>query len=177
MQCDGCGYCLTVHNIICEFNCKLCKCSNFTICNNKEPYYILDFNRGVCNDCSVNFGKCIENPTSSIPKLVFSEDSFTCPVCLQISTKNVKNPRCSHYLCVTCMKAIYVYNISTDEFPKEPSFPHPEKENEYYENPEWFLHDKFVISWKKQMGSWNEDRMKYILTNKKYLKRCPICRS
>lgn len=175
MQCDGYGYCLSVHNIICEFNCKLRKCPNFIICNNKEPYYILEFNRGVCNDCSVNFGKCIENPTTSYPKLLFSDQSLSCPVCLQVSKNNVKNPRCSHFLCITCIKAIYVYSIN--EFPKEPSFPHPDRENEYYENPEWFLNDEFVIKWKKQWGSWNEDRINYILSNKKYLKRCPICRS
>ena len=174
MLCDGCGYCLTIHNIICEYKCKPRKCSNFIICNNREPYFILEFNRGVCNECSINFGKCIENPTSSEPKLVFSEKSAECPVCLQVSELNVKNPRCSHFLCVSCIKAIYWYDMN--EFPDKPKFPHAEKESEYYENPDWYLNDEFVVKWKKELGSWNEERINYVLDNKKYLKRCPLCR-
>jgi len=173
MQCDGCGYCLTVNNIVCMYDCKLKKCSNYTLCGNKSPFFLLDFNRGVCNECISKFGKCVENPTTSDPKLKFSHTEMECPVCLQNVKLSVKNPRCSHYICLSCIKAIYWIEY---EIPEKPEFPHPDKENEYYENPEWFLNDESVNDWKKKLGSWNEKRLEYIVQNKKYLKHCPLCR-
>lgn len=175
MQCDGYGYCLTVNNIVCMYDCKMKKCKNYFLCGSRAPKFLLEFNKGVCNECYTKFGRCIENPTLSDPKLQTIENKeYECPVCLQIVNFSVKNPRCIHYLCLSCLKAIYWVDF---EIPDKPSFPHPEKEAEYYENPEWYLNDESVSEWKKQLGSWNEKRMVYIVKNKKYLKHCPICRS
>ena len=174
MECDGSGYCLTVQ-MICEFNCKLQNCPNYIICSNTAPQFMLNFNKGVCNDCITKLGKCIENPTTSNPILSITDSIDDCPVCLQFKSKSVNNPRCSHKICIDCIKAIYWYE---DHLFRDliPVFPHTELEQTFIYEPELFINDKLVSEWKKQLGSWNEHRIEFVVNNKKYLKHCPICR-
>jgi len=177
MQCDGMGYCLTVRNLICTYECTPRECPNFLVCGNTEPQFILEFNRGVCNACTVSFGPNWENDAPSNPIL---EVDYTyhadadCPVCLLAKTPRIKNPRCSHYLCIACIRLIY----GLDGLPEgQPPFPGPEPtEEEYYARPNWFINDPLVQDWKRRMGSWNEERMRYVLTHSQYLKHCPLCR-
>lgn len=173
MKCDGLGNCLTNPNIICDLDCSLQQCPNFLICGNEEPYFMLIFNNGVCNECFSKFGPCIQNSNPSNPNLIFDYENFDCPICLQYVDVKVKNPRCDHCLCIKCMKGIYFTDI---EYPNEPQFPYPNTENEYYEDPNLFLNDIQVQLWKRSIGSWNEERVHYILENRKYLKHCPVCR-
>jgi hypothetical protein len=173
-QCDGSGLCLTT-KLVCHSGCTRRECPNTLICQNQEPQFILDFNNGVCNDCATHFGRSVENPTASNPILQFKDD-VDCPVCFQ-HLMGAKNPRCNHELCLKCLKAIYWYDDSFEDLVPRPQFPHPDQEDEYYEAPELFIHDQLVNMWKKQIGSWNEERIWYVMHNKKYLKHCPICRA
>lgn len=178
MQCDGSGYCLTV-KLICNFNCKPKKCPNYIICNNKVPWFILEFNKGVCNECITRVGTCLENPTLSNPVLEFTQhilEPIECPVCFQSFNEGVKNPRCSHVTCISCLKAIYWYedNLFSE---LRPVFPEESgKEEDYLLEPNLYINDQLVNEWKRQLGSWNEFRINFVLNNKKYLKRCPLCR-
>lgn len=175
MQCDGFGYCLTNSILICDNNCSFEECPNFELCNNKEPLFILHFNGGVCNECITKFGPCSQNSASSNPILVFEyEDKFDCPICFKLVDLKVKNPRCNHFLCISCMKAIYY--SEEENYPNKPIFPHPKEEQDYYMNPDWYINDESVNKWKKDMGSWNKERVEYIINNTRYLKHCPICR-
>jgi hypothetical protein len=164
--------------MICQHHCRAEECPNYWICGNSAPLFMLEFNNGVCNDCITRLGKCPENSSPSDPILdhLELETPEDCPVCFQSVMNMVKNPRCCHALCLSCFKAIY---WSDDTLIQDlPSFPYSEqKEEEYYLDPNLFLHDPLVIRWKKQIGSWNENRIQYILENKKYLKHCPICRA
>jgi len=177
MQCNGSGYCLTsgVH-ILCDHRCMLQECPNYMICHNYAPLFMLEFNGGVCNDCVIHFGRCPENPTPSQPVLETIDDLEQCPVCLQSSTIGVQNPRCDHYLCVSCIKTIYWYEDTLlSEF--APVFPHsPDVEEDYYKDPNGYINDELITKWKKALGSWNEKRLQFVLENKKYLKHCPVCR-
>jgi hypothetical protein len=177
MQCNGSGYCLTSGiRILCDFGCSLQECPNYVICQNSVPLFMLEFNGGVCTDCSIRFGRCPENPNTSQPVLDMIDNLQECPVCLQSSAIGVQNPRCNHYLCVSCIRTIYWYEDNLlAEF--RPEFPHPSNiEEDYYNEPNLFVNDDLITKWKKALGSWNERRLKFVLENKKYLKHCPICR-
>lgn len=173
-QCDGSGLCLTT-KLICEFGCARRECPNTPICNNQEPQFILDFNNGVCTECITHLGRSPENPTPSRPILKFTQE-IECPVCFNVR-KGVQNPRCDHVLCIPCLKAIYWYDETIDGLIPRPQFPLPEQEEDYYHTPELFINDKLVNEWKTKIGSWNEERIWYVVHNKKYLKHCPICRA
>lgn len=164
MECDGSGLCLTTF-MICNFNCTQEECGNFFVCNNTAPRFILNFNNGLCNDCCTKFGA-----------VLFKVYNIDCPVCLQIKELGSTNPRCIHVLCISCLKSIYWDDPNISEFINEPKFPYPSLENDYYENPGEFINDELINSWKKNFGSWNSNRINYIFKNRKYLKRCPICR-
>jgi hypothetical protein len=178
MECNGFGYCLTTGaKVICNYDCQPQECPNFWLCSNQVPEFFLEFNQGVCNECVTHLGKCPENLNPSDPILEKKEEQSDCPVCLQEVSITVKNPRCSHYLCESCFKTIYWLDDIEYIDHTAPLFPYSEqKEEEYYQEPELFIHDQQVIRWKKELGSWNELRIQYILENKKYLKHCPICR-
>lgn len=173
-QCDGSGLCLTT-KLVCEFGCTRRECPNFFICGNEEPQFILDFNRGVCTECSTHVGRSLENGSPSNPVLQTKED-HECPVCFQ-TAQGIKNPRCNHYLCIKCLKAIYWYDDSLDGLIPRPEFPHVGQEDEFYEYPDLFVNDQLVNEWKQRIGSWNEERVWYVVHNKRYLKHCPICRA
>lgn len=138
---------------------------------------MLEFNRGVCNSCVVHFGRTIENPTPSNPVLarVQGDDVPDCPVCLtrDPETGGARGPRCDHYLCLECIRAIYTDPEATDLFPP---FPVPEWEEDYYADPNQFIHDDAIRAWRLQVGSWNVRRMQFVRTHRPYLKHCPLCR-
>jgi len=173
-QCDGSGLCLTT-TLVCDYYCKLIECPNAPICMNQEPQFILEFNNGVCTECVTRLGRSLENLSPSQPALEF-KDEIECPVCFQVRA-GAKNPRCSHYLCLICLKAIYWYDESLDGLIPRPEFPKPEQEEDYYSSPELFINDDLVNEWKRKIGTWNEHRVWYVIHNKKYLKRCPVCRA
>jgi hypothetical protein len=58
-----------------------------------------------------------------------------------------------------------------------PPFPLPsDQEDEYYDNPNVFLNDPTIQSWKLEMGSWRRQRLQFILQNQRFIKHCPVCR-
>ena len=175
MECDGNGYCLSVRNLVCTYECVAQECPNAFFCGNTAPQFLLDFNQGVCNSCIAHFGSCVENPTPSNPILqrVVDDDVPECPVCFTCDPTEggVRGPRCSHYLCLTCVRLIY-----TDHEGTFPPFPLPEVEDEYFADPTLFIHSDPIREWRKTIGSWNFKRMHYLARNRPYLKHCPLCR-
>lgn len=173
MQCDGNGYCLSVRNLICAYECEHVECPNFYLCNSKCPQFILDFNQGVCNECFVAFGNTVENPTPSNPILHRVEASDTeCPICLRVHPDGgFLNPRCTHFLCVDCIRELYMKEEDA------PPFPVHEQEELYHHDPALFLNDVRIREWKKVAGSWKFRLLLYRLEHRPYLKHCPICRA
>ena len=81
-------------------------------CNNVFPEQFINCwgGKGLCLNCDVNFGNW--NGGKSI--LVVSENKKECCVCFEEEI-HVTLPKCSHELCINCMKKIYFsytnYNI------------------------------------------------------------------
>jgi hypothetical protein len=163
MECDGHGYCLSMCQLVCVHECRLQECPNFKLCESEEPQFILDFNRGVCNSCTAHFGPYI---------LDIDEDRILeCPVCLSNTSHSIGLPRCTHRLCTECFRAIYF-----DDTSPFPLFPYPELEEEYFADPELFLHDEKVRAWRADVGSWKLRRLTFLAQQQPYLKHCPLCR-
>lgn len=172
MECDGNGYCLTVRGLVCTFGCVLQECPNYFLCKSECPQFILDFNQGVCSLCIASFGNCIENPTPSNPILARVTTTTTeCPICLTQGGEGALGPRCGHYLCTACIRALYM-----DDDTPLPPFPIPAREEEYFCDPALFLNDVQIREWKKVVGSWTLRRMLYRAQHRPYLKHCPLCR-
>jgi len=180
MECDGNGYCLSVRNLVCRLECVLQECPNAFVCGNREPQFILDFNQGVCNTCYSSFGNCLLNPTPSNPVLqrVEPEQAPECPVCMTQNTTEggALGPRCAHYLCLPCLRSIYLVAPDTEPFPPVPEFPVPDVEEDYFAEPDLFLHDERIRDWRSKIGSWNIRRLRYLKQHQPYLKHCPMCR-
>jgi hypothetical protein len=176
MQCDGSGYCLTVKALLCTHECRREPCPNVDLCGNEEPRFLLEFNRGVCNTCASAFGCSLENPSPSAdPVLPVSAPAADreCPVCLTNDVALWGQPRCCHMLCVSCLRVIYGW----ESLEEGPPFPLPsDQEDEYYDNPNVFLNDPTIQSWKLEMGSWRRQRLQFILQNQRFIKHCPVCR-
>lgn len=172
MECDGNGYCISNKSFICKYDCVLKECPNYFLCNTKCPQNILDFNNGVCFTCIEHFGKSFENDSRSNPILEV-DDCIDCPICFSENVEGIKNPRCKHYLCNSCFKIIYNFDVKYED---EPLFPFPDKEEEYYLDPDFFSEDIVINSWKKRWLSWNNEKRKKKL-GYNFIKHCPLCRT
>lgn len=101
-SCHGHGNCLNhIGSFHCSFNCRPFKCSNFLLCGQVEPLYLLEKHGGRCSFCDSVFQKNLE--------FYSSKEVNECPVCMDESkTILVKLPRCKHYICCSCFRTIYV---------------------------------------------------------------------
>lgn len=174
MECDGNGHCLTIRNLVCSYDCQLVACPNYFFCGNEVPQFFFEFHQGVCVECFNHFGKNIENCSDSNPILRSFDDPFQCPVCLCDfeSEQGVMGPRCDHIMCLDCLRNVYT---DTEEC-KYPPFPCPDLEQDFYADPDQFLNHQEIREWKKIVGSWKIQRLRFRMLNSPFLKRCPVCR-
>lgn len=194
MECNGSGHCLVVDNLlICKHDCKLTPCPNFPICDTACPRYILDFNSGVCFGCF------------KVDKLEFQEEkNWTCPICTISNKISVKLPKCSHKLCMNCVKRIYYPDFSdfpanTVESLQEPKFPYPDQEDDYFNsiipepkhsNSSSSPTESWVMNYDKKLEKWRNKWYRFLYKREVgnsenlgadgfigYIRHCPFCRS
>jgi hypothetical protein len=99
-------------------------------------------------------------------------DKIECPVCFE-TKKGISQPKCSHFVCIDCFKRCYYGDDSG-----EPSFPYPDIEEEYFEDPEnskWDLNYPLIKSYDIEWETWeNNNTQKY--NDEENLRLCPLCR-
>ena len=76
---------------VCQHNCKLAPCKNYTLCKQSRPQHLLDCYNGMCLDCAVYYGK------------LRYERRGDCPVCFE--PKDLVESVCGkHNICLDCWK-------------------------------------------------------------------------
>lgn len=169
MECNGSGHCLIVEKlVICNHECKLEKCPNFNICGTSCPRYILEFNSGLCFGCF------------NVGILGFQEEkNWYCGICTLGFQESVKLPKCSHKLCIECVKKIYYPSLWDEMQNPEPEFPYPELEEEYFQTLSdttvWTLPEHPKLSkWRTQ---WYGLSVRAGISREPtYIRHCPFCR-
>jgi hypothetical protein len=142
------------------------KCKNYEICDCVLPKWWFD-----CNGSYV----CICCDVQQYGELTFINNR-DCPICLDVK-RSVKLPKCSHTICTDCFKRTYQ---GDDDYNREnePTFPYPDKEDEYYdtqEDPKWETDYPLIRIHNEAWNKWDDERQeKY--NNEEYLRKCPICR-
>lgn len=160
-------------NADCKENCQAFKCYHYEICRQKEPLYILNQNQGICSECTKYFQGI---------KLDFKND-YKCSICLE-TRKCVSQPKCLHYLCVSCFRASYFTEESV-QWPEDPKFPYSKEiENEYDElNLNEKTKDSFMkkypllAKYEQSVNEWfaKKDRIMNLL--KTFVDPCSICKT
>lgn len=137
------------------------KCHNYTLCRNTLE---LDNPSPLCTCCRLLF------PDG---QLTFHEH-VNCPVCTEY-TRGVCQPHCEHALCIGCFQHCY-FNFTHHE----PTFPYPEMEEEYYDDPfhqRWDTHYPFIYDYLVKWLEWDNALEESENTrDKDFLRKCPLCR-
>lgn len=145
-------------------------CHNFRLCGNLLP---IQSESIICMYCRILFGTWDDE---KIGELEFYP-KVECIICTN-EGEGVKQPRCTHSICVPCFKRCY-YGIDSSD--SEPVFPYPEIEEEYYHdqhNPIWENEYPLILSYLRDWLEWdtglddNPNEQAY----ETYLKKCPLCR-
>lgn len=178
-NCKGDGMCLTQEDLnsytkdsdyICNYNCVPIKCPNYVICENSDPRWVLRCHNGLCTNCDISFGKW-----QGGKGILNMKDNEDCCICFEIK-KCISNPKCDHFICIDCFKRCY-YG-SNEDSNKEPPFPYPDKENDYFENsddPIW-SNDETIMKWNQEWIIWDDARTERSQNEHKILAKCPLCR-
>jgi hypothetical protein len=163
-------------------------CPNYIICDTTGNKDLFDCYGGTCLNCDVFFSR---------NKMEIKEN-IECSICADNELKNgIKNPNCSHVLCVEHMKEYYRNNkiaLSETDFDincelfensaniHPPEFPYDESiENAYdlgYDSHVDFENDELIIKYQNDLNNYNEIRDNWIENNcyNELLKKCPLCR-
>jgi len=151
------------------------KCKNFVVCGTTLPIWWFECKgQYLCTGCHMSFGSWGSGEHIHVGKgeLSFSSSKEECCICLEIAPA-VSQPRCDHYVCVSCFKRCH-YGEPRVEIP----FPYPEMEEEYFEdqdNPKWET-DYPLIEPYNQLCSQMEDEREERFAEEEHLRQCPICR-
>lgn len=141
------------------------RCNNYTVCETKLSTWHYHYYRNyLCCDCDRLFGKDLEFGAT-----------VECPFCLRETDESVKQPRCSHWLCITCFKRCYFNEYNREG---EPDFPYPEIEDDYYddqENPKWETEYPLIQVFNEQWSRWNREK-ESTYHREAYLRKCTLCR-
>lgn len=152
------------------------KCKNYIICQEVLPKWWFDCKRCyLCTGCHMMFGTWGSGENKHVGKGILEiSDNLECPICLEIK-ECISQPRCNHSLCISCFKRCHYGDENID---REPIFPYPDIEDEYYddtENIKWVNDYPLIKIYEEEWDKWdNENTEKY--NNETYLRICPICR-
>ena len=141
------------------------KCKNHEVCGTILPNWWWDCKHVyTCTTCNILFGK-----------ILTKIDSVECPLCLECK-QGITYPNCDHAICIDCFKRCFYGDKCLEN---EPTFPYPDIEDEYYEdphNPKWKKLDYVLIGmYHTNWNRWDENRMeKY--NHEYYLRKCSLCR-
>jgi hypothetical protein len=151
------------------------KCKNYELCNSLLPEWWFECKGNyLCTDCHMMFGTWGSGENLHTGKGILEiNNNIYCPICLECK-KGISQPRCEHFICIDCFTRCYYGN--TDE--KEPIFPYPDIEDEYYDdqkNIKWENDYPLIKTFHEEWNNWDDKRMeKY--DNEEYLRICPMCR-
>lgn len=184
MVCDGTGMCLIQGDDMryiqgtdnCQFNCRPVNCPNFKVCGATAPQRLLSCHHGLCTSCDVSFGTW-RGGTGSLDFEIIEE----CPVCLDENLEGVRQPACTHFVCVPCFKKMQGYDFECDI--PEPEFPvgiiDQADEDAFDANPEderW-AHNQVLQDYVHDHNLW-ENYYEYKLEeHTRNLAKCPLCRA
>jgi hypothetical protein len=172
--CDGSGYCLLQidinkyekpESIHCEHNCVPIKCSNYLICKEELPRWVMVLAKTggapIGFQCKLAFGN-----------LEF-RDNTECPICFE-TRMGVKQVNCEHTICIKCFHRC---NYTRDYIP-QPQFPYSSDIEDEYDNNHTDLrwtHDPLI---KKYNDDWilYELKVEEAEKNEACLRICSICR-
>jgi hypothetical protein len=149
------------------------KCKNYIVCKCVLPVWWWEC-KGcyICTNCDMMFGNWKSGNYVNTGKGILDRKGVQeCPVCLE-SKECISQPRCDHYVCFDCFKSCF-YKKEI----KEPDFPYPEIEDEYFDdedNDKW--KDYPLI--KKYNDEYNEllDEEDERYEKNGNLRLCPLCR-
>jgi hypothetical protein len=141
------------------------KCKNYIICEEVLPKWWFDC-KGcyLCTNCHMMFGTWESEMSNNLE----------CPICLEIK-ECISQPRCNHSLCIGCFKRCYYGDKNID---REPIFPYPDIEDEYYddiENIKWVNDYPLIKIYNEEWNKWDDENTKKY-ENEKNLRICSICR-
>ena len=162
------------------------KCKNYIVCGEELPDWWYECKgRYTCTNCDNSFGTwtgrdaqtgVVTNHTGKGELNV--TPSAECPICLE-TTVGVSQPRCDHYVCVTCFQRCYYGPKPT----VQPKFPYSNAILEEYEtmvegaSDEWLTRFPLVRQWEKQIEAcWDLDEERRAAESSS-LSKCPICRA
>ena len=153
------------------------KCKNHELCESVLPkwWYKCKGNY-LCTNCHMMFGTwgSGENAHTGNGILELS-DNLECPICFE-TKKGISYPRCEHAACIDCFKRCMYGDSDGDN---EPSFPYPDIEEEYGddpENPKWKNDYPLIKIHNEELNKW-DDKKNQKHENESNLRKCPLCRS
>ena len=169
LECNGKGNCLSkskgdewkFHNkVICKHGCQLIKCPNYLICHQVAPEWMLNCNSGRCMDSKICF------------KRTFTfQENILCVACKETKKIGSNQPKCEHFLCISCFRASY---CEENVFLPFPDFPYNKEIEELYNNtkddPKW-QKDKEMLIWTENVEFWYANHRAIIP-----LRYCPVCK-
>lgn len=153
------------------------KCKNYELCESVLPKWWFECKGNyLCENCHMMFGTWGSGEKAHTGKgiLEISNNIINCPICLE-GKKCISQPRCNHYVCISCFKRCY-YGDS-DSY-GEPIFPYPDIEDEYYddqENIKWMKNYPLIKIYNEEWNKWDDEKSKKY-ANEHNLRVCPICR-
>jgi hypothetical protein len=150
------------------------KCKNYIICECVLPKWWFDCKGSyLCTNCHMMFGTWKSGNDQHYGKGILEVNSnLECPICLEVK-ECISQPRCNHWLCISCFKRCYYGDDNG-----EPIFPYPDIEDEYYddsENIKWVNHYPLIKIYNEELDKFeHEQAEKY--NNEENLRICVICR-
>jgi len=151
------------------------KCKNYELCKEVLPKWWHECKGSyLCTNCHMMFGTWGSGENAHTGKGVLEiSNNLECPICFK-TKKGISYPRCEHTVCVDCFKRC-TYGDGTNE----PTFPYPDKEEEYGddpENPKWDSEYPLIKIHNEEWNKWDDKRIQKH-ENEQNLRKCPICRS
>lgn len=151
------------------------KCANYNICRGTSPDW---WHKEICVGCDLYFGSWKKG------KCILTRKNSECPICLE-EKECVEQPKCEHYICITCFRKIYLGEIDEDEVEqkigKEPEHPYEEILNENNLDYDDLLKDSRFDIDKSLIEQWEIEsdvyfRSKEMLSEQYCTCTCPLCR-
>lgn len=173
------------------------KCKNYIVCGTVVPDWWYECKgRYTCTNCDCSFGTWTgrDAKTGVLSYHTGKGElnvvpSAECPICFE-TTVGVSQPRCDHYVCVTCFQRCYYGPKPT----VQPEFPYSNAIQEEYETMsmllltggdrqhheravnEWITRFPLVRQWENQIQACC-DLDEELLAAESSIRRCPICRA
>ena len=141
------------------------RCINYHICETELSDWLRNGQEHKCEDCQEIFGKNKQKERTCIVK--------ECSGCQARGKRGVSLHQCKHELCLNCFRVGYLG--SAPVLRKEPEFPDPDSEHEYFTDPKTRkFQTKMYRNYARDWEEWDEEVQKaFSLPSGK--RECPEC--